>query len=106
MRREPRTPGKQQMSEPRHRRCETCAFWCQAMPVIAAATRDAAQRPDLGACQRNPPVVVTGERYSAEWPQTHASRFCGSWAAASLGGGPDDGERSPATIIAFHREAA
>jgi hypothetical protein len=94
------------MTELRSRRCETCAWWCRQMPVIAAATRDAAQRPDLGSCQVNPPVPLTGrDRYAAEWPQTHASRFCGAWTPDLGGADPDDGERI-STVVPLRMAAA
>jgi hypothetical protein len=93
------------MIELRPRRCETCAWWCRQMPVIAAATRDAAQRPDLGSCQVNPPVPLPGVRFAAEWPQTHESRFCGAWAPDVAGSDPDGGERI-STVVPLRMAAA
>jgi hypothetical protein len=95
------------MTPLRARRCETCAWWCQAMPAIAAATRDAAARPDLGTCQVMPPITLRLGMDVAAWPTTHASRFCGQWKPRGEGGDPDGGETMPhGAIIQFERKAA
>ena len=82
--------------KPPHLSCRTCRWWQEGLPASATMLRSPAPSADWGACQISPPQVVSGVSAAVPlWPQTHAERFCGSWAGLTAGSdsdGPNDGE--------------
>ncbi|MDQ0249213.1 hypothetical protein J2W22_001260 [Sphingomonas kyeonggiensis] len=89
---------------PDPRTCAACAWWKRSAPKLANALRDPSASEVVGVCHLNPPVVVQGNAAFPVtlYPETHESRFCGSWRDAS--DGPTGGAR---TVVEFKpREAA
>jgi hypothetical protein len=86
--------------------CGSCIWWERQGARLAEGERNPASPITVGTCQFHPPAIQYHPEFPLTvFPQTHESRFCGSWEGVEEGGGGDGGEK----VIAFplaHRPAA